>query len=200
MVLSDQSKLNSAKAVAQVWLAACLVGIAYYAGTKLGFALTPTGRPISTYWPPNAILLAALLLAPRRIWWILLLAVLPAHLFAQLSIGVPLTTVLGWFVGNSAEALLAAICILAVNNRNPLFASIRGFLIFLAFGVFLAPLVTSFVDAGVVVATDWGRELGALDNPAFLQHARKFDTRSHHRPALHERIATPAQNHDAEMG
>jgi len=162
MVLSDQSKLNSAKAVAQVWLAACLVGIAYYAGTKLGFALTPTGRPISTYWPPNAILLAALLLAPRRIWWILLLAVLPAHLFAQLSIGVPLTTVLGWFVGNSAEALLAAICILAVNNRNPLFASIRGFLIFLAFGVFLAPLVTSFVDAGVVVATDWGRDYWVL--------------------------------------
>ena len=84
MVLSDQSKLNSAKAVAQVWLAACLVGIAYYAGTKLGFALTPTGRPISTYWPPNAILLAALLLAPRRIWWILLLAVVILSVISSL--------------------------------------------------------------------------------------------------------------------
>jgi len=48
---------------------AVLVGVAYYLGTRIGFALTPSGQPNSTFWPPNAILLAAFLLAPRRTWW-----------------------------------------------------------------------------------------------------------------------------------
>ncbi len=43
---------------------AALVAVAYYAGTRLGFVLTPPGYAISVFWPPNAILLAALLLAP----------------------------------------------------------------------------------------------------------------------------------------
>src|SRR5215467_7797717 len=63
-----------------------LVAIAYYLGTRIGFALTPVGQPNSTFWPPNAILLAAFLLARRRVWWTFLLAVLPAHLLAQLQI------------------------------------------------------------------------------------------------------------------
>ena len=70
--------------------AALLVGISYYVGTRVGFAWTPSGQPNSTFWPPNAILLAALLLTPRRAWWTLLLAVLPAHMFAQLQTGVPM--------------------------------------------------------------------------------------------------------------
>src|SRR5689334_5370200 len=57
---------------------ALLVAAGYYLGTRLGFALTPHGSPISKFWPPNAILLAAFLLAPLRIWWIILLAVFPA--------------------------------------------------------------------------------------------------------------------------
>ena len=68
---------------------ALLVGIGYYVGTRIGFALTPSGQPNSTFWPPNAILLAAFLLAPRRIWWAFLLAVLPVHMLAQLQVGVP---------------------------------------------------------------------------------------------------------------
>lgn len=137
-------------------LIALIVAIAYYSGTKLGFALTPASEPIAAFWPPNAILLAALLLAPRRIWWILLLTVLPAHLVVQLKTGVPLATVVGWFIGNTGEALLGALCISYFSTKELLFQSVRGLLIFLGFGVILAPLVTSFVDAAVVVTTGWG--------------------------------------------
>src|SRR4051794_1399663 len=70
--------------------AALLIAIGYYLGTRIGFAWTPAGQPISTFWPPNAILLAALLLMPLKTWWMVLLAVLPAHILAQLQIGVPL--------------------------------------------------------------------------------------------------------------
>jgi len=60
-------------------LAGFLVGIGYYLGAKLGFALTLRPQPVSVLWPPNAILLAALLLTPVRTWWFMLLAVFPAH-------------------------------------------------------------------------------------------------------------------------
>src|SRR5438034_10441822 len=64
-----------------------LVGMGYYLGTRIGFAWTPPGQPNSTFWPPNAILLACLLLA-----------LLPAHMLAQLQTGVPLSTAVGWFI------------------------------------------------------------------------------------------------------
>jgi hypothetical protein len=51
--------------------AAVLVFIGYYLGARVGFALTFQSHPISVFWPPNSILLAALLLTPPRIWWLL---------------------------------------------------------------------------------------------------------------------------------
>ena len=41
-------------------LAVLLVAMGYYAGVKIGFALTFQPHPISVLWPPNAILLGAL--------------------------------------------------------------------------------------------------------------------------------------------
>src|SRR5215469_13336031 len=77
------SSISARRTVRRIVGSALLVGIGYYAGTRVGFYLTPRGQPNSTFWPPNAILLAGLLLAQRRVWWVLLLAVLPAHLIAQ---------------------------------------------------------------------------------------------------------------------
>src|SRR3954449_12593975 len=71
-----------------------LVAGAYYAGAELGFRLTPHGNPIALLWPPNAILLAALLLAPARRWPMFLLVVLAAHMFGQLRNGIPANTAL----------------------------------------------------------------------------------------------------------
>mgnify|MGYP001317640136 CR=1 FL=1 len=39
-----------------------VVAVAYYIGVRVGLALTMKTQPVSTLWPPNAILLAALLL------------------------------------------------------------------------------------------------------------------------------------------
>jgi signal transduction histidine kinase len=143
-------------------LPAFLVTLGYCVGTVLGFALTPSSEPISTLWPPNAILLAGLLLTSRRKWWILVLAVLPSHFAIQLARGVPLSTAGGWFVGNVGEALFAAACISSLSGKDRLFTTIRGVLVFLGFGVFLSPLVTSFVDAAVVVTTGWGNNYWVL--------------------------------------
>lgn len=134
---------------------ALLVAISYFAGSQIGFFLTPAQSPIATFWPPNAILLAAFLLTPPRIWWVLLLSVLPAHLLIQLKAGIPVLSSLGWFVGNTGEALLGAACIRRFK-KEPLFESVQGIVVFLAFGVILATLVTSFVDAASTVLTGLG--------------------------------------------
>jgi signal transduction histidine kinase len=136
---------------------AALVATAYYAGTRLGFLMTPPQQAISVFWPPNAILLASLLLSPVQLWWVLLLAVLPAHLLAHLPNGIPVLTALGWFVSNTAEALIGAVCISRFARRESLFTTVQGLLVFLLFGVLLAPMATSLMDAAVVVTTGEGK-------------------------------------------
>src|SRR3954447_3552492 len=150
---------------------ALLVGISYYIGTLIGFAWTPIGQPNSTFWPPNAILLAALLLTPRRTWWTFLLAVFPAHMFAQLHAGVPVWTAVGWFVTNSSEALIGAYCVTRFSGASKRLDSVRGVLIFVAFAVLFAPLATSFLDAAAVVVTGWGRDYWNLSFERFWTNA-----------------------------
>ena len=88
--------------------AAGAVGVAYYAGAKIGLALTFEPFPLSILWPPNALLFGCLLLAPTRLWWLLILAAFPAHLLAEWQGGVPTAMVLCWFVSNVTEAMMGA--------------------------------------------------------------------------------------------
>ncbi|HKR84445.1 MAG TPA: MASE1 domain-containing protein [Terriglobales bacterium] len=151
----DQSTLRSPSL--NTILAALGTAAAYCVGTIVGFALTPQTSEISTLWPPNAVVMAALLLTRPRQWVFLLLAVLPAHLAIQLSSGVPTWTTMGWFISNISEALLGAILITRFSKVNQLFSSIRGVTVFLLFGFLIAPLLTSFEDAAVVVLTQRGQ-------------------------------------------
>jgi signal transduction histidine kinase len=141
---------------------ALLVAPSYYAGSQIGFLLTPASTPIATFWPPNAILLAALLLTSPRIWWVLVLAVFPAHLFVQLGAGIPLVSALAWFVGNTGEALLGAVCVRIFKRDKPLFETVHGVIVFLTFGVLLPTLATSFLDAAAVVLTGLGQNYWVL--------------------------------------
>jgi two-component system, LuxR family, sensor kinase FixL len=134
---------------------AVLTAAGYYFGARLGLELKPGAFPISTLWPPNAILFAALLLAPFRMRWIILLAVLPAHLIVQLHGGVPLLRSVGWFLTNITEALLGAVLVSRSCKVRSCFDSLSSVGRFLIFGVIVPPFITSFLDAGVVAATGW---------------------------------------------
>jgi PAS domain S-box-containing protein len=137
-------------------LAALVVMGGYYLGAKIGLALTYHPHPISTLWPPNALLLAALLLTPTRWWWLLVLAAFPAHLAAELQSGVPMAMVLGWFVSNCSEALIGAACLRRLVPGPVRFDTIRDVGVFLVFGGFVAPLLSTFLDAGIVKLVGWG--------------------------------------------
>src|SRR5438094_4413946 len=154
------------------------VAAAYYAGAQVGFMLRFPGSPLSIIWPPNAILLAALLLVPTRQWWVVLLAVLPAHLLAEAQNGVPPWTLLGWYLTNCGEALLAAVGVRRFANGPPWFATVRQVTIYIACAALVAPFVTSFLDAAVVVLThlDTSQHYWLLWRERFVSNALTYLT------------------------
>ncbi len=134
------------------------VAVAYYLGAKIGFALTLRPHPVSVLWPPNSILLAALLLTPGRMWWIILLAAFPAHLAAQLQSNVPPTMILCWFVSNSCEALIGAGCVRSMIDAPMRFDRLGNVGVFCFFAALCGPFFSSFLDAAFVVANHWGQD------------------------------------------
>lgn len=148
--------------------AAAAVAVVYYAGAKLGLALTFAPYPISVLWPPNALLFAALLLVPPSRWWALILGVLPAHLLAELQGGVPSAMVLCWYVSNVSEALLGALTVRLFAGSLDGLDRLREVTVFCGAALF-ASTFSSFLDAGFVRLIGWG-EVGYWD----LWRARLF--------------------------
>jgi PAS domain S-box-containing protein len=130
----------------------------YYLGCKIGFALTFQPHPVSVLWPPNSILVAALLLTPRRLWWFVLLAAFPAHLAAQLQSDVPPLMIICWFISNALEALIGAGLTRYVVGGPMRFTSLRKVGIFCLCVVFIGPFLSSFLDAAFVVWNQWGHD------------------------------------------
>lgn len=84
------------------------VGLAYYLGAKLGVAAAAMSEGISIFWLPNGILLAALLMVPRRDWPQHMLAAALAEVAADLPT-FTLAQALGFAAVNLFECGLAAI-------------------------------------------------------------------------------------------
>lgn len=136
-------------------IAALLLAVSYFLGVHAGFALTLEQVPVALLWPPNAVLLAALLLCPKRWWPALIAAALPAHVVAEMSAQVPLTMILCWFVSNVTEALIGALVIHAYLHRAPQFDRFRDLVVFLIGAPLLGTFVSSFLDAALVVQIGW---------------------------------------------
>jgi PAS domain S-box-containing protein len=130
----------------------------YYLGCKIGFALTFQPHPVSVLWPPNSIVVAALLLTPVRLWWFVLLAAFPAHLAAQLQSDVPPLMIVCWFISNASEALIGAGLTRYAIGGPLRFTSLRKVGIFCLCVLFIGPLLSSFLDAAFVVWNHWGHD------------------------------------------
>jgi signal transduction histidine kinase/integral membrane sensor domain MASE1 len=142
---------DRARAALPAVMTAAAVAVAYYVGARIGLALTVPPMSPSVLWPPNAILTATLLLAPRHRWGLYLLAALPAHLAVQLGTLWSTDLVLALFLTNCSEALIAAVLVRRLAGRGPaIFYALRSVVIFIVVAGFLAPALSSFLDAAVV--------------------------------------------------
>ena len=146
----------ASRSVLRPVLAALLVGAAYYIGAKIGFALTFQPHPVSTLWPPNSILFAALILSNPRSWWFLLLAAFPAHILVQLNADIPSTMILCWFISNCAEALISASLLRYLTDKAELrFDNTHHVSIFILVSL-LGPFLSSFLDSAFVMLNHFG--------------------------------------------
>jgi PAS domain S-box-containing protein len=135
-------------------LATLVVAVCYGATAWLGAAFIFPGAQVSALWFPNAILLAALLLARRRNWWIYLAGVAPAHfLVRMLLVGTPAGPGVISYLGNCATALVGALTVSAVIPRIRRIDSLRVAIVFILLAGLLAPFSTSLLVAAAAVAT-----------------------------------------------
>ncbi len=139
-----------------------LIAAAYFVAAEVGIALTLRPAPVSTLWPPNAVMMAILLLAPPRLWWAVLLAALPAHLLVELKAGIPVPMVMSWFVSNSVDSLIGAGLIRWFSPGPARFDSFRRYNI-LVLATLVAVGLSSFLDAWFVDLNAWGT-VGYWDN------------------------------------
>jgi two-component system, LuxR family, sensor kinase FixL len=128
---------------------------AYYFGALLGFQLRFPDSPHSVLWPPNAVLLAALMLMPMRLWPWCVLSVLPAHVAISLPAGVPWMALFGFYFTNTAQAVLGAALFKAFTVRRGIESAHVRTIIFIASGVFISPIILSFADVAIAVGTGW---------------------------------------------
>ncbi|MFL6547609.1 MAG: MASE1 domain-containing protein [Povalibacter sp.] len=139
----------------RIFLAAVALATAYFLGVQVGIAFTLQPNAISILWPPNALVLGALLLAPRRTWWLFIAAVLPAHMIAEVSLGVPYTMAFCWYLSNVAEGLIGAWLLLRYLGHPPRLDWLRDVTAFLVIAVVAAPVATALLDAAFVTIVGW---------------------------------------------
>jgi PAS domain S-box-containing protein len=140
---------------APIFRAAC-VGFAYYLVAVPGDALALPLPPVRMFWASNAILLAALIFAQRKDWWLYVGLVLPAHLLVQLN-AAPLVIVAIQYAVNCSTALIGAFALSALAPDTRRFDRLKPILVLIAFGAVLAPIATSVLLAAALVA------LGVVD-------------------------------------
>jgi two-component system, LuxR family, sensor kinase FixL len=149
--------MTRASTVGRTSAAPIVVAIAYCLAAKLGGLLAFPDAPVSALWAPNAILLAALLLAPRERWWLYFAAVLPFHVMVQLPVAPPDQVAIQYLV-NCAEALFGALPLVALLPKPLRFDRLRSAFLLVLFSAILAPAVTSIVMAGAFAALDISQE------------------------------------------
>src|SRR2546430_923995 len=88
-----------------------LVAIFYYLGAEAAFAIGTLTQQFAPFWPPNVVLLCALLIAPQRHWPLCIAAAFPAHVLAESGVAMPLPQLLAAFGCNVLITLLNAIAL-----------------------------------------------------------------------------------------
>jgi len=136
-------------------LGAAVMSAGYYATAQLGQALAFPNAPVSALWLPNALVMGTLLLTPRRYWWFYLLAVLPAHLAAQVPLpDVSLGRVIIQYLMNCATALIGAFALTHFEPGTQRFDRVLQAWRLVFFGGVVAPFTTSLVMAALFLTTD----------------------------------------------
>jgi two-component system, LuxR family, sensor kinase FixL len=131
---------------------AVIVAVLYYIGAEIAFLIgTLSDRIFAPFWPPNVVLFCALLLTPPRQWWLYILAAFPAHVAAELRVGMPATQLLVAFATNCSVAVVNAFLLQRLQFDPPWFGSIRKATTYVFVAAFVSPALCAFGGAFVQI-------------------------------------------------
>ena len=129
-----------------------LVALAYFATARFGLGLSHSIGNIAPIWPANAIVLAALLLAPRKQWPVYGVAAVLAAAGVQLAERDQLPLVLAYTVANVVEVFIAATVLRRLKVNAAITDSLRHLLPFLVPATMFAAAVSATIAAGALEA------------------------------------------------
>ena len=139
-----------------------LAALAYFVGAESAFLVgTLSDRIFAPFWPPNVILFVVLLLAPMSRWWLYILAVVPAHVVAELQVGMDPLPMAVAFATNCAIALLAAFAVRRRLEGAPWLGTLAKASTYVLVTALLAPALVALAGAFVPI-------LGGAANGSYL--------------------------------
>ncbi len=97
---------------------------------------------LSILWPSNAVIVVALLLSPKKHWWLYLLAVAPVHILALGTVHVGYWWPTYQIVHNTVLTVAIATILLNFEPKVLRFERLREVLIFLGVAVFVPGIVS----------------------------------------------------------
>src|SRR4051794_12816971 len=118
--------------------------IAYYLGAEAAFAIGTLTQQFAPFWPPNVVLLCALLLLPRRHWPLYIAAAFPAHVLAEWGAAMPVSQLLAAFFCNVSVACLNAVALSWLLRGPPWLGSMRNASLYLLATVIVNPALVAF--------------------------------------------------------
>jgi PAS domain S-box-containing protein len=140
----DSLKTDELNSRLRTTILASVVAVICYLAAKLGGILviqtTGTACPL---WPGCAVLVAILLLVPRKIWLPLLIAGLAAFAVYDLEVGLSIQAIAWLILADTVEILVAAWGVSNVLKGPPQLNSLKALTKYSFFAVFLSPLIVA---------------------------------------------------------
>jgi PAS domain S-box-containing protein len=106
-------------------------------------------------WPGCAILVSILLLVPRKIWPILILAAFATFALYDLEAGVPIRSIVWFIPANTIQVLTSALCVRYCFHGIPRLNSVTAIAKYSFFAVILAPCLAAFFSAYGIAGSYW---------------------------------------------
>jgi PAS domain S-box-containing protein len=129
-----------------------IAALAYYVGAEAAFFVgTLSDKIFAPFWPPNIVLFCALLLSPYRRWWLFILAVFPAHVLAEIRVGMDTAQLLVAFATNCAVAAANAAALRRMIGGPPWFGSLRNACVYVCVTAVVSPAMVALGGAFVPI-------------------------------------------------
>jgi len=128
-------------------LLACLVALLCYFADEIVYVLGIPPGHFASFWPAAPFLVAVLLLAPRRIWSLLIATGLAALAIADFKNGVAVASEIWYFLANLADLLIVTWGLRRLFQGVPHLRSVDALAKYLAVAVIIAPCVAALLGA-----------------------------------------------------